>query len=117
MSAVTRTEEWPSRSDTVAKSKPSASKAEAWPWRSVRRLTPFGSFRRRQRLDTDTGLHATIWLKCRFGDWYRAPPVSVAGAIRRVLARFWAYSGVTALAPRWHASTLWRLSGGSRRTN
>jgi len=28
-----------------------------------------------------------------------------------------AFAGVNALAPRWHASTLWRLSVGSRRTN
>src|SRR5260370_39465728 len=39
---------------------------------SVYRLAPLASLNRRQRADTDTVPHATIWLKCCFGDWYCA---------------------------------------------
>src|ERR1700736_2497621 len=56
MSAVTRTEEWPSRSDTVAKSTPSASRKEPWVWRSVCRLAPLGSPSRRHSSDTEDDL-------------------------------------------------------------
>src|SRR6266436_5060071 len=53
MSAVARTEEWPSRSETVTKSTPSASRNDPWVWRSVCKLAPLGRPSRRQSWDTE----------------------------------------------------------------
>src|SRR5260370_34223152 len=53
MSAVTRTEAWPSRSETVTKSTPSASRHDPWVWRSVCKLAPLGRPSRRQSWDAE----------------------------------------------------------------
>ena len=53
MSAVTRTEEWPSRADTTGSGTPISRSSEACVWRSECRLVPFGSFSFRNRRDTE----------------------------------------------------------------
>ena len=58
MSAVTRMDEWPSRADTVGRSTPFANRTDAWLWRSVWRLAPLGSPRRRQRRETDAEIES-----------------------------------------------------------
>ena len=52
MSAVVRTDEWPMRSETVARSTPFSSRRLAWLWRTVWSDAPLGRPKRRQSRDT-----------------------------------------------------------------